>query len=142
MGFNGINVTDSKVVRRYKCGYEIREEYWDIGSGDKTLVRQCYTPDGKYIGSKQDAHYLCYKRGIAPTTISKKHDVCTIGFCEKEQKWYGWSHRSMFGFGIGDKIFEERYGSDSTHFARHGKKKIKTLADARLAASRFARSVS
>ncbi|WP_138438568.1 hypothetical protein [Marinobacter alexandrii] len=25
----------------------------------------------------------------------------TIGFNPKEQKWYGWSHRAIFGFGIG-----------------------------------------
>jgi hypothetical protein len=29
-----------------------------------------------------------------------------IGFSEKEQKWYGWSHRAFCGFGIGDKVKE------------------------------------
>lgn len=28
----------------------------------------------------------------------------TIGFSESEQKWYGWSHRAVFGFGIDSKI--------------------------------------
>ncbi len=27
--------------------------------------------------------------------------VPIIGFSEKEQKWYGWSHRAIYGFGIG-----------------------------------------
>jgi hypothetical protein len=61
---------------------------------------------------------------------------------EEEQKWYGWSHRAICGFGIGDRIFEEKYGNDNTPFVKHGRKKIKTLADAKLAASRFASSVS
>ena len=27
-----------------------------------------------------------------------------LGFSEKEQKWYGWSHRAIHGFGIGDTV--------------------------------------
>lgn len=27
-----------------------------------------------------------------------------IGFSEEEQLWYGWSHRAMYGFGIGSKV--------------------------------------
>lgn len=30
--------------------------------------------------------------------------ISNIGFSEKEQKWYGWSHRAFFGFGIGSKV--------------------------------------
>ncbi len=26
------------------------------------------------------------------------------GFSTKEQKWYGWSHRAIFGYGIGSKV--------------------------------------
>jgi len=33
--------------------------------------------------------------------ISPDHSVYSIGFNEKEQKWYGWSHRACNGFGIG-----------------------------------------
>lgn len=25
----------------------------------------------------------------------------TMGFCEEEQKWYGWTHRAAYGFGVG-----------------------------------------
>ncbi len=28
--------------------------------------------------------------------------IC-IGFNPNEQKWYGWSHRAIFGFGVGDE---------------------------------------
>lgn len=27
--------------------------------------------------------------------------TCCIGFNEREQKWYGWSHHAIYGFGIG-----------------------------------------
>lgn len=33
-----------------------------------------------------------------------KHPVANYGFSEKEQKWYGWSHRALFGFTIGSEI--------------------------------------
>lgn len=32
------------------------------------------------------------------------HAVACIGFSETEQKWYGWSHRAIFGFGIGSEV--------------------------------------
>ena len=37
---------------------------------------------------------------------SKKSKVASIGFNPEEQKWYGWSHRAIFGFGIDSKVKE------------------------------------
>jgi len=90
-------------VRRYKAGYEVREELvagnqFDM---DDIKVKTAYTPDGHYIGDSKTAYRLCKKRGIKPEPIDSEHNVCSIGFCEKEQKWYGWSHRAIYGFGIG-----------------------------------------
>ena len=98
-------MTDRKVlsVRRYKAGYEIRKELID-GSpyGSKDLeMKTAYTPSGDYIGNPKWAYRLCKKMGIVPEKISSTHNVCSIGFCEKEQKWYGYSHRAIFSFGIG-----------------------------------------
>lgn len=42
--------------------------------------------------------------GIKPQKSPKGGDVCCIGFSEKEQKWYGWSHRAMCGFTIGSEV--------------------------------------
>lgn len=61
------------------------------------------TIDGGYLGDEKYA-ILLEKRGIAPQCINETHTVCSIGFCEDEQKWYGWSHRAMFGFGIGSEV--------------------------------------
>jgi hypothetical protein len=40
--------------------------------------------------------------GIEPEIASPDDRVCSIGFCAQKQKWYGWSHRAMCGFAIGD----------------------------------------
>lgn len=100
-------LTNRKVlkVRRYKAGYEIREELVDgseYGCENYTM-KTAYTSSGDYIGDTKFAYRLCKKWGIAPEKIGPDSNVCSIGFCEKEQKWYGWSHRAIFGFGVGAK---------------------------------------
>jgi hypothetical protein len=60
--------------------------------------------DGVYIGLEADAKRLCDEKGISPIGISRKSQVCSIGFCENDQKWYGWSHRAIYGFGIGSVV--------------------------------------
>jgi len=128
-------------VRKYKAGYEVRTELWDNG-GPATEMRSAYTPSGDYIGNPRVARYLCVKRGIKPEKASPDDNVCSIGFCEKEQRWYGWSHRAICGFGIGDRVFEERYGDEHTLFTQHGEVVIETLDQAREAAVNFARYVA
>lgn len=88
-------------IRRYKAGYEIRTEVWEH-LGERTTMKAAYTPDGDYIGSSKIAYMLTVKYGIAPQKSNDEHSVCSIGFSEKRQKWFGWSHRAIFGFGIGD----------------------------------------
>lgn len=110
-------------TRKYKAGYEVREELHNVGfkgellSGEANkqtdailealnvdttvLMKSAYTSLGDYIGSKKMAHFLCAKRGIKPEKSCPSHNVCSIGFCGAEQKWYGWSHRAICGFGIG-----------------------------------------
>ncbi len=72
--------------------------------------------------------------------FKKQHGIeevsCGLGWSEKEQKWYGWSHRAIHGFGVGDKAME-CYPSGN----KEGKK-CKTLEDCKQAAIAFANSVS
>jgi hypothetical protein len=98
-----MEITNSMVVRRYKAGYEIRDEYWTMeGCGDRpTHMRQAYTPSGGYIGDSKIAYRLCDKRGIRPELARQNDNICSIGFCEREKRWYGWSHRAIYGFGMG-----------------------------------------
>lgn len=93
-------------VRRYKAGYEVREEMVDSHCEDYPLIKikNAYTPKGDWIGKSKEAYWLCYKRGIAPEKRNPEHCSCSIGWSKKEQKWYGWSHRALFGFEIGSKV--------------------------------------
>jgi len=64
----------------------------------------CYTQDGHYVGDPGTA-WMLLKRGIISPTISKEgNSVCSIGYSIKDGKWYGWSHRAIYGFQIGDTV--------------------------------------
>lgn len=61
--------------------------------------------DGGYVGVWEDAWR--YKHKFNLTQIQKAeptNNVTSIGFNEQEQKWYGWSHRALFGFGVGSTV--------------------------------------
>lgn len=112
---------------------------------DQFEMDSYYTIDGDYyLGDEKMAKFICKKRGLVNVqpSLNGAGKVCSIGFDEKEQKWYGWSHRAICGFGLGDKIFEEKFGDDNTKFTQHGKETIKNLEQAKQAASNFAGYVS
>ena len=71
--------------------------------GDMGSTMLAYTLDGGYIGDEKMAIFLTEKRGIVPE-VQPGHDVCNIGFSEQDQEWCGWSHRAIFGFGVGSKV--------------------------------------
>jgi len=132
--------------RRYP-GYLYRRELVDDsdygGTGTLEMVC-CYAEEsGHWIGNARTARNLCKTRGLRKIQKAKKaHCVCSIGFDEANQRWAGWSHRAICSFGIGDKIFIERFGNDYTSYTQHGRTTIKTLSQAKLAAKRFAAYVS
>jgi hypothetical protein len=138
---------NTKVVSRrfYKAGYEIRkvEVRLDADIEDTTVtLKRAYTPRGEYVGEPRMARLLIVKMGILPEYARRGSKICTVGYCPRDGKWYGWSHRAIFGFKVGDMIFEENFGNDRTRFSRHGRYPIKTISDARRSAVAFARSVS
>jgi hypothetical protein len=92
--------------RNYKAGYVIIRGIVDGSEfgGDDWETSHAETPNGDYIGNSKIAHRLCVILGIKPEKASEKHNVCSIGFCETEKKWYGWSHRAIYGFGIGAEV--------------------------------------
>ena len=151
-------------VRKYKVGYEIRTETCSLEEGgDEIVIQSAYTvPEGYYIGSSKWAHQLIVKRGIKPEprepacpgANDKRGRTCSIGFCEQEQKWYGWSHRAVCGFGIDDVVKEgdccASSGWTDEYLAEHPEKdqslpvgfRAKTLGDCKKMAIAFAESVS
>lgn len=57
----------------------------------------------------QSVKILCERKGDNPhSKWLKKHGIKTegmgLGYSEKENKWYGWSHRAQYGFKVGDKV--------------------------------------
>lgn len=145
-------------VRNYKAGYQVRTERVEMEDCPTITMKVAYTPDGAYIGHSPWAYRLCKLRGIKPEIspalqCEDGSGVCSIGFSEREQKWYGWSHRAMFGFGIGDVVKEGDCCTSSgwidEYLEEHPEADVslpvgfeaKTLDDARKMAIAFASSV-
>jgi hypothetical protein len=72
----------------------------------------------------------------------KKHGIKEIspglGFSEQEKKYYGFSHRAIYGFGIGFVVKKGMCGANSIGVGF----KCKTLDDCKMVAQKFADSVS
>ena len=139
-------------VWKYKVGYHVHyEEVSDYG--DPFVMRSAYTPDGDYIGNPKMAIFLVKDKGIKPEKINPDHNVCSIGFNEKENKWYGWSHRAIYGFTIGDIVKEGDCAASSgwtdEYLSEHPEEDLslpvgfeaKTMDDAKRMAIAFAESV-
>jgi hypothetical protein len=68
---------------------------------------------------------------------SEKNPSCSIGKAECDGKWYGWSHRAVYGFGVGDVVKVDTMGNDT------GKEyEIKTDDEAKAAAIAFAKEIA
>jgi hypothetical protein len=137
--------------------YRLLIENWSIDEdgSEKTEMLAAYSSDGGYIGDINWLMNLVGKRGIKPQKISEESNTCSIGFCEEDQKWYGWSHRAIFGFGIGHVSREEDCQTTSGWTEEcllenpHLREEItpvgfecKTLDDCKKVAISFAKSVS
>ena len=140
--------------RRFKSGYLLRHETWEGAGGPPVKMKSCYNFAGDYIGGVPWGHRLCTIRGIKPEKLTPQSNVCSVGFCEKDQKWYGWSHRAIFGFGVGsivksgdctaesgwtEEYLKENPGADMSLPVGF---QAKTLEDAKRMAIAFAESVS
>lgn len=79
-------------------------EALESASGQITTSEVARSLDGGYIGDVEFAEMLFEKFGIVPELMDDKHEVCSIGFSERDQKWYGWSHRALYGFGVGSAV--------------------------------------
>jgi hypothetical protein len=107
-----------------------------------------YTLDNNYyIGNPKDAEYLCKKRGLHVELATPKSKVCSIGKCiylpdshDDFNKYFGWSHRAIFGFGVNDGYVVKRGDCLEGYFPLGYK--AKTLEDCREMAVKFAESVS
>jgi len=116
------------------------DEPWVI-----VIMDNCYLTSGSSIEdiiNDKDQIDMLMDLGITEveSTFQKdeyhQYPVANIGFNPSEQKWYGWSHRAVHGFGVGDipkEFYPDREVTGKT---------IETLDEAKEAAKRFADSVA
>lgn len=73
-------------------------------------------PEGHYIGDSKTANRLVNQYGIEKFEKAKPHhNVCSIGFSPKEGKWFGFSHRAIYGFKEGSKVKKGDCGYKSSN---------------------------
>lgn len=126
-------------VKKYSAGYVVKDELYEMEGCEPVILRMAYTHDGAYIGDALWAYRLCKRRGIKPELASPDHRTCSVGFCAAEQKWYGWSHRAMYGFGVGSEVkkgdcayvpeSKEAFIANTVAFWADGKNKIMTWGE-------------
>lgn len=124
--------------RVFRAGYVVRRERIAMAGNPPVEMECAYTPDGHYIGNPKDARYLVVTRGIRPQLRTPTSGVCSIGYNPTERKWYGWSHRAIFGFRVGSVVTKGSCCADELPVGF----RAKTLADAKRMAEAFAESVS
>lgn len=126
-----------KSVRKFaKHGYMVVTYVIPLGIKNKTFDFPCaLTMGGDYIGTPKMARAICIKRGIIPMTRTITSKTCSIGFCPKDGKWYGWSHRAIYGFKKGMVGKKGHMGIKPGY-------RLKSFEDSRLAAEAFASEVS
>ena len=84
-----------------------------------------------HVGLEGDVKYLAEKE----ITQELTHGV---GYSPKESKWYGWSHRAIYGFKIGSTCKE----GDCHYTPEKGEWTAKTMDDAKQMAIDFNEGVS
>ena len=73
---------------------------------------KCYHSkiDGSYIthvGMEEELPKTLLNYGITEqiqNSSNNSNETANIGFNPIENRWYGWSHRALYGFGIGSKV--------------------------------------
>lgn len=119
----------------------------------KKFIEENFNKRGEYLypkdGDSKCSFHEEYDRGLLKflaehgitkiMSIHKSH-APSLGFSEEEQKWYGWSYRAIFGFGIGSEVKKGCCGYDKMKKAHVTK--AKTLDDAKKMAEIFADDVS
>lgn len=138
------DIIEQNIVEKHDF-FEVIEELvqWGKRPEDASYMLSIRNRRGDYVGeSTPQFKKVLLDLGIEPELRDEDCCVCSIGWSEKQQKYYGWSHRAMVGFGVGDKVFEEDFGDDKTAFNDHGRETIQNRSDARRAAAAFAEYVS
>lgn len=135
-------------------GKQFEVKWEDTPDGGKHWHSVYSKIDSGYIGRPEDAYRFAQQGLILIQKADPKHKVCSIGFHPDTKKWWGWSHRARYGFGVGDTVKEgdccASSGWTEEYLKKHPEEdrslpvgfEAKDLTDARRMAIAFAESVS
>jgi hypothetical protein len=129
-----LNIDDRGVyeIRTYRC-------FGKVYQGDDYTISEPYDKNVLYLGSIDMIEDLINSYGIDRFEKAiPKSTIASIGYSPSSKKWYGWSHRAIHGFSIGDVVC---YGDPAAEYLPVGFIS-KTLEDSKEMAKAFARSVS
>jgi hypothetical protein len=93
-----MKIIETLSVRLMASGYWQVKEVWQPIHGDEYTMLSAYTLDGEYIGRSKDAHRLQRRFGLHFVTREESKIAFQVAYCPAEGKWYGWSHRAIYGF--------------------------------------------
>lgn len=136
-------ITDVEILSEEKVAPHIvlRDERMYSTNPDinDLTMESYYNEDGVFIDCVPSGLVqVLIEYEVEPIPRDPGHHMCSIGFSKKNQKWYGWSHRGMFGFGVGHKVTveeAERLGVEVDSVAE-------TLDDCRTLAIQYAEMAS
>ncbi len=79
---------------------------WDSGFGHESMI---WVTKGRgdyltHVGMEDKLSFIADMGLSQVESTWEPGEPVNIGFSETEQKWYGWSHRAIYGFGIGSKV--------------------------------------
>lgn len=128
-------------LKRQGCVF--KESKWF--DDDKTPSTEIWTDHNEYVGladlgKRESTVNFIYKHRLTNLMYINRAkglplseygcNAVSIGFSEKEQKWYGWTHRGYGAFGIG---YEIKQGSimDSVDAKYQYPFKVETLEQAK-----------
>ena len=110
------SIYDNREVRvlwtkKFKAGYILQREAVDdlqfeaVGQESEPFeLTVAYNHNGDYIGDSKWAYRLAHKFKAVPELAKPGNRTCSIAWSEKDQTWYGYSHRAIYGFKVGSTV--------------------------------------
>ena len=92
------------VVKTEPCQWDKNKDWITILSKDKKCYLTAAFSLDKIENEASVLDLLILHNINFVDSIYESSNVACIGFSETEQKWYGWSHRACWGFGIGSEV--------------------------------------
>lgn len=146
------------IVKRMRWLNPEKYESTEVETPGWVPIEEYVNDNGIYIGDKKWKDRLIKMGIFDPEPIPSEFEpkdappqICSIGKSEADGKWWGWSHRAMWGFKVGD-VLKEGDSATTSGWTEEARSQfpvtelpvgfeVKSEADAKRAAIAFACSV-